>query len=56
MPLRVAHAAALKFTQFPAFGEAVGAVVDSGFLHIFGPDERAQFADELATILPTGGR
>jgi SAM-dependent methyltransferase len=33
-----------------------GAVVDSGFLHLFGPPERERFAHELAATLTTGGR
>ena len=37
-------------------GESFEAVVDSGFLHLFGADERAQFAQELAAVLPAGGR
>ncbi len=33
-----------------------GAVVDSGFFHLFGPLERERFAQELAATLTTGGR
>jgi SAM-dependent methyltransferase len=33
-----------------------GAVVDSGFFHLFGPLEREGFARELAAALATGGR
>lgn len=33
-----------------------GAVVDSGFFHLFGPPEREHFAQELAATLSTGGR
>lgn len=33
-----------------------GAVVDSGFFHVFGPADRADFARELAASLPPGGR
>jgi SAM-dependent methyltransferase len=33
-----------------------GAVVDSGFFHLFGPGERERFAGELAAALATGGR
>lgn len=33
-----------------------GAVVDSGFFHLFEPDERDRFADELAATLRPGGR
>jgi hypothetical protein len=33
-----------------------GAVVDSGFFHLFGPVEREHFAHELAAALVTGGR
>lgn len=32
------------------------AVVDSGFYHVFGPEERAGLAAELAATLPPGGR
>ncbi len=31
-------------------------VVDSGFLHLFGPEERDQFVQELAGTIPNGGR
>ena len=33
-----------------------GAVVDSGFLHLFDHDDRDRFATELAGVLPRGGR
>ena len=33
-----------------------GAVVDSGFLHLFDPPEAARFVDELAAVLVPGGR
>ena len=33
-----------------------GAVVDSGFYHLFEQDERDRFAEELAATLPPGGR
>ncbi|HEX2219517.1 MAG TPA: methyltransferase domain-containing protein [Gemmatimonadales bacterium] len=33
-----------------------GAVVDSGFLHLFDPDDRDRFAVELAATLRPGGR
>jgi SAM-dependent methyltransferase len=33
-----------------------GAVVDSGFFHLFGPLERERFAQELTATLATGGR
>jgi SAM-dependent methyltransferase len=33
-----------------------GAVVDSGFFHLFGPHERERFVQELAATLSTGGR
>lgn len=33
-----------------------GAVVDSGFFHLFGPLEREHFAHELAATLAAGGR
>ena len=33
-----------------------GAVVDSGFFHLFGPQEREGFAREVAQALRTGGR
>jgi hypothetical protein len=44
---------ALQPTLFPG---PVGAVVDSGFYHLFGPLEREQLVHELATTLTTGGR
>jgi ubiquinone/menaquinone biosynthesis C-methylase UbiE len=37
-------------------GEAVGAVADSGFMHLFETDVRDRFAAELATVLQPGGR
>ena len=33
-----------------------GAVVDSGFLHLFDPDQGGRFIDELATCMKPGGR
>jgi SAM-dependent methyltransferase len=33
-----------------------GAVVDSGFFHLFGPDDRERFAQVLAATLSAGGR
>ena len=33
-----------------------GAVVDSGFYHLFDPEETATFVDELARLLEPGGR
>lgn len=33
-----------------------GAVVDSGFLHLFEPETRDRFVDELTLALPPGGR
>ena len=44
---------ALHLTHIP---EPVKSVVDSGFFHLFGPDERGEFASELARKLPSGGR
>jgi hypothetical protein len=37
-------------------GARFGAVVDSGFLHLFEPDERDRFAAELAAAIAPGGR
>jgi SAM-dependent methyltransferase len=37
-------------------GRQFGAVVDSGFFHLFGPLERESFARELAAALVEGGR
>jgi SAM-dependent methyltransferase len=37
-------------------GHDFGAIVDSGFLHLFDPEERDPFAVELATALRPGGR
>ena len=44
---------ALHPAQFPG---PFGAVVDSGFFHLFGPHERERFARELAASLAAGGR
>ena len=44
---------ALHPTLFPG---PFGAVVDSGFFHLFGPLEREHFVHELAATLTTGGR
>ncbi len=44
---------ALYPTLFPG---PFGAVVDSGFFHLFGPLERERFVGELAATLATGGR
>lgn len=37
-------------------GQQFGSVVDSGFLHVFDPEDCDRFADELATVLRPGGR
>ncbi|HEX2202277.1 MAG TPA: GrpB family protein [Longimicrobium sp.] len=37
-------------------GRRFGAVVDSGFFHLFDQPTRDAFADELAAVLPPGGR
>ena len=37
-------------------GRRFGAVVDSGFYHLFGPTERESFVRELAATLADGGR
>lgn len=37
-------------------GERFGAVVDSGFFHLFDPETRDRFAEDLAAVLPPGGR
>ena len=37
-------------------GYRAGAVVDSGFLHLFDPDVRDRFETDLAAALPPGGR
>lgn len=39
-----------------AFEGPFGSVVDSGFFHIFGPDERQHLARELEQTLAVGGR
>ena len=39
-----------------ALGRELGAVVDSGFLHLFDPDDRDRFAADLADALRPGGR
>jgi SAM-dependent methyltransferase len=35
---------------------AFGAVVDSGFYHLFDPEQCSRFVDELASVLSPGGR
>jgi ubiquinone/menaquinone biosynthesis C-methylase UbiE len=53
--------------EFPEFGvgdafqlsllhRQFGAIVDSGFFHLFEPHQRERFVDELAAALPPGGR
>ncbi len=37
-------------------GRKFGAVVDSGFYHLFEPGQCARFVDELASVLRPGGR
>ena len=37
-------------------GTAFGAVVDSGFFHLFAPDEGDRFVEELARAIRPGGR
>ncbi len=37
-------------------GKALGAVVDSGFYHLFDQDARGRYADDLAATLLPGGR
>ena len=37
-------------------GRSFGAVVDSGFYHLFDPDPCGRFVDDLARVLPPGGR
>lgn len=44
---------ALKPSLLP---QRFGAVVDSGFFHLFDPDQCDRFTDELALTLPPGGR
>ncbi len=39
-----------------ALGTELGAVVDSGFLHLFDPGDRDGFVAELATAIRPGGR
>ncbi|MGE0157769.1 MAG: class I SAM-dependent methyltransferase [Gemmatimonadales bacterium] len=39
-----------------SYAGAVGAVVDSGFYHLFAPEEREALAGELRATLPRGGR
>jgi ubiquinone/menaquinone biosynthesis C-methylase UbiE len=37
-------------------GQTFGTVVDSGFYHLFEPDQCERFVDELAQVLRLGGR
>jgi ubiquinone/menaquinone biosynthesis C-methylase UbiE len=37
-------------------GQTFGAIVDSGFYHLFDSDQCEQFVDELARVLRPGGR
>lgn len=43
-------------TRPSLLGRKFGAVVDSGFYHLFSPGECDRFVDELASVLPPGGR
>lgn len=43
-------------TRPSALGIAVGAVVDSGFLHLLDPDETDAFVEDLGRTLRSGGR
>lgn len=59
LPSEVARA--LEFQVADALQPALlkrqfGSVVDSGFLHLFDPEQRDRFADELASTLSPGGR
>jgi SAM-dependent methyltransferase len=36
--------------------EQFGTVLDCGLFHVFDDDERAQFVESLATVVPAGGR
>jgi 2-polyprenyl-3-methyl-5-hydroxy-6-metoxy-1,4-benzoquinol methylase len=59
--LPVEIATRLRFEVADAFhpsrlGRRFGAVVDSGFLHLFDPEEGSRFVDELAATLLPGGR
>ncbi len=51
LEFRVANA-----LQPSRLGRSFGAVVDSGFYHLFEPGECARFVDELAAVLRPGGR
>ena len=43
-------------TRPSALGVEIGAVVDSGFLHLLDPDETDRFVEDLGRALPSGGR
>jgi SAM-dependent methyltransferase len=59
LPADVAHRLGFRVGDAlrpSAFGRDFGAVVDSGFLHLFDLEERDVFAVELANALRPGGR
>ena len=56
LAFRVADALRPSALELSAFGPSFGAVVDSGFLHLFENDVRDHFAVDLARALPVGGR
>jgi len=43
-------------TRPSAVGIEIGAVVDSGFLHLLDPDETDRFVEDLGRVLHSGGR
>ena len=56
-----AHRARVEFRVADALhpsrlGRSFGAVVDSGFFHLFDPDDGDRFVDDLARTLAPGGR
>jgi len=51
LELRVGDALRLTMIEGP-----IGSVVDSGFYHLFDADVRADLVQELARVLPAGGR
>ena len=56
VPAAFLHWDALNLRRLAALGFSFRTVVDSAMFHVLGDSERDRFADELAAVLPRGGR